>query len=390
MFRFVCSTLLLLTASTAFADEAIPLKHPVPNARQTFDQVSALIRDNYVDSKIGEEELWSYALAGLVEHLMKNGEMPINEILDKAQLEIMKTHTKGTISGIGLVFENVEKIAIVREVLPSDPASKTQMQPNDRILAVDGKDIANMNMLEIVMLIRGKAGTSVELLMQRGTEEWTETITRGQVKVESVQGTLHEGVGYIRLMHFNEDTAKRLDVVLADLKKRGAKGLVLDLRGSPGGLFDVALEVAERFLSSGETIVSLKKRDGQEEIHRAKRPDVFAGPIVVVTGKETASSAEILAAALKENRRATLVGEKTYGKGTVEKIFELDNGYALKLTVAHFFSPNGNNWQGKGIEPDFAIPHEEGQKAHYSSTLSFDLAKDAQLKAAFAVLKLGR
>jgi carboxyl-terminal processing protease len=390
MYRLCVCGLLLLTASTALAGEPVPLKHPVPNARQAFDQVSALIRDNYVDQEIDEEELWSYALAGLVEGLMKSGDKPINEILDKTRLELLQSHSKGQISGIGIVFENVEKMAIVREVLPGGPASNTRMRPNDRIIAVDGKDVADLDMGSIVMMIRGKSGTPVELLMQRGTEEWTETITRGQVQVESVQGTVHEGVGYLRLMHFNEDTPKRLDRVMADLRKSGAKSLIVDLRGSPGGLFDVSLEVAERFLTSGETIVSLKKRDGREEIHRAKRPDAFAGPIVVLIGKETASSAEILAAALKENGRATLVGEKTYGKGTVEKIFELDNGYALKLTVARFYSPKGNNWQGKGIEPDFAIKSEEEQKTHYSSQLSFDPAKDAQLKAALAVLKLGR
>ena len=388
MFRLFVSTLLLFAGSTALAGEPRRPLSKVPNARQTFEQVSALIRDNYVDPQVGEDELWTYALQGLVDHLMKSGEKPINEIMDKAQLELLHSHTKGSISGIGVAFERVESMAIVREVLPGGPASKTRMRPDDRILAVDGKDVGGLDMYELAMMIRGKSGTSVELLMQRGAEEWTETITRGVVQVESAQGTLHEGVGYIRLMHFNQDTATRLDRVIADLKKRGAKGWVLDLRGSPGGLFDVALEVAERFLTSGETIVSLKKRGGQEEVHRAKRPDALAGPMVVLIGKETASSAEILAAALKENKRATLVGEKTYGKGTVEKIFELDNGYALKLSVSRFYSPNGNNWQGKGIEPDFVIPADEKQKFAYSSNVTLDFTKDPQLKAGFAVLKL--
>jgi carboxyl-terminal processing protease len=384
MIRHFVACLLTFSASTAFAGET------VPNARQTFEEVSALIRQNYVDPKLGEEEIWSYALAGLVENLMKSGERPANELLSRQDLAMLQSNTKGAITGIGVVFENVEKMMIVREVLPGGPASKTRMGPNDRILAVDGKDVSSLDMHDIVMMIRGKEGTPVELLMQRGTEEWTETITRGRVEVESAQGSMHEGVGYIRLMHFSEDTPKRLDRVLADLKRRGARSLVIDLRASPGGLFDIALEVADRFLGTGETIVSLKKRDGSMETHRAKRPDAFAGPIAVLTGKKTASSAEILAAALKENGRATLVGEKTFGKGTVEKIFELDNGYALKLTIATFYSPDGKDWQGKGIEPDFTIPADEKVKIGYTTNIALDLASDPQLKAAFAVLKLGR
>src|SRR5688500_1037446 len=160
---------------------------PVPNARQTFDQVSALIRENYVDPKLDENALWSYALEGLVEHLLKTGEKPVNELLDPKELEMLHSHTKGSISGIGLVFETVENVPVVREVLPGGPASKTRMKANDRILQVDGKDVAGLGMADIVMMIRGKSGTTVELLMQRGSEEWTESITRGQVQVESVQ-----------------------------------------------------------------------------------------------------------------------------------------------------------------------------------------------------------
>jgi carboxyl-terminal processing protease len=364
----------------------------VPNARQTFEQVSALIRENYVDPQVGEDEIWTYATQGLVDHLMKTGDKPINQLLAPNELAMLQSSTKSSISGIGVVFGDVEHLVIVREVLAGSPASKTRMQAKDRILAVDGKEVAGLDMGAIAMMIRGKVGTSVELLMQRGTEEWTETITRGPVQVESVQGKLQDGIAYVRVMHFNEDTAQRLDRVLADMKKGGAKAMVLDLRGSPGGLFDVALEVADRFLPSGETIVTLKRRDGSEEIHRAKKPDAVAMPIAILIGKETASSAEILATALAENGRATLVGETTFGKGTVEKIFELDNGYALKLTIARFYSPKGNHWQGKGISPDFAIPMpKDGEHHHgYSSMVTLDFDADPQLKAAFSLLKMGR
>ncbi len=384
MIRSVVLTLTILTAAPAHAAEK-----PVPNARAIFDQVSALIRDNYVDEDVGEDQLWTYALDGLVDHLLKTGDEPINDLLDPDALAALQEGVKGTVTGVGVAIEAVEDLKVVREVLPGGPAAKTRIQPGDRILAIDGQDVAAFPLERVVPMIRGKDGTSVELLMQRGTEEWTETITRGQVQVESVQGVLHEGVAYIRIAGFSQDTPKRLDAVLAAMKKGNAKALVLDLRGSPGGLFDAALEVADRFLPSGETIVSLRRRDGRDELHRAKTASAIRMPIAVLVGHHTASSAEILAAALRENGHATLIGETTFGKGTVERIFELDNGYALRLTIARFYSPNGNNWQGKGIEPDFVIPSPEKEKWHAHSTpLQLDFSADPQLKAAFALLRL--
>jgi carboxyl-terminal processing protease len=192
----------------------------------------------------------------------------------------------------------------------------------------------------------------------------------------------------VRISAFTKRTAASLDVALASLAQAKPTGLVVDLRDCPGGLFDVALEVSDRFLKKGERILSMKKRDGKEEVHVASgKMSMAEVPVVVIFDHHTASSAEILAAALIDNRGARTVGEQTFGKGTVEKVMELDNGWALKLSVARFYSPKGKSWQGVGIAPDFAIPSsEDREKRPYTAQAAPKPELDPQLRAALSLL----
>lgn len=356
----------------------------IENAKAMFTEVDRLVKKEFVDKAASEDDArWSQAIHGMLKGLGPN-----NQLLTPEDLKVMKGSVKGSIKGIGVAFEKVQDLVIVREVLPNAPASGTRMQANDRILAVDGKFLAEASMMDIVQMIRGEEGTSVELLMQRGTEEWTETITRGSITYHSVQFFVRpDRVGYLRITSFTETVPKDLDAALAQAKKADVQSMVLDLRNCPGGLFNVSTDVADRFLSRGRTIVSVKRRDGTTETFRAKDNAAFTGKLVVLVNEKSASSAEILAAALSENGRATLVGEKTFGKGTVEKIFELSGGFGLKLTVSRFYSPDGNNWQDKGIEPAFVIPSDFAPKPAYTKEPAQDLEQDAQLKAALGVLK---
>ena len=382
MKRTIWTILLLLVPATAYAEK----KPKVPNARAMFSAVLAQVRTEYVDeAKTDSDALYTEAIRGLLSQL---GET--NQLLTPEDLAWMKGSVKGSISGIGVVFEKVGELVIVKEVLPGAPASNTQMKSRDRILAVDGDGTAEMSMKDIAQKIRGTAGTTVELLMQRGADEWTETITRGPVKVDFVLSHVRDdGVAYVRITSFTENVTKSLDAALARLPKRGP-GLLLDLRGCRGGLFNVSLEVADRFLPRGRRIVSVRGRDDKEVVHRASTAAAYQGRIVVLVDEETASSAEIVAAALAENDLATTVGEKTYGKGTIEKILELPDGYGLKLTVARFYSPKGNHWQGHGIVPSFVIPSDHRPDPTYTKTPEHDLDKDVQLKAALGVLSLQR
>jgi carboxyl-terminal processing protease len=197
-------------------------------------------------------------------------------------------------------------------------------------------------------------------------------------------------VGYLKIASFNETTVARLDLALASLSKAGAKRLVLDLRGNAGGLLPAALGAAERFLSPGERILVLRRRGGEEEVKKAAGDHPYRKlPVVVLVDKATASGAEIVAAVLAENRGAALVGERTVGKGTVEEIFPLAGGWALKLTVARFSTPKGRTWEGKGLAPDFTVPAPPSKEEAYFATAKISVEEDPQLRAALAVLKFG-
>lgn len=362
-----------------------PKRSTIPNAKAMFDEVDRLVKQEFVDPQASTDDgRWSQAIHGMLEGLGPN-----NVVLTPDDLKAMKSDVKGSIKGIGVVFEKMQGFALVHEVLPNSPASGTRMAANDRILAVDGKSIEKMPMIDIVDMIRGPEGSSVELLVQRGAEEWTETITRGSITYHSVQFHVRDDrVGYLRITSFTETVEKDLDEALAAAKKAGVRSMILDLRSCPGGLFNVSVDVAERFLPKGKTIVSIKRRDGSTEVFRAKRGAAYDGRLVVLVNEESASSAEILAAAIGENGRAPIVGEKTFGKGTVEKIFELSGGYGLKLTVSTFYSPEGHNWQGSGLEPHITVPSDFTPKPAYTKDPVQDLEKDPQLKAALGILKL--
>ena len=386
MKKILLTTLSLCLVTSAYAGpghHGEDKRPTIPNAKSMFTEVDRLVKKEFVDAKNAKDDArWSQAIHGMLKGLGPN-----NQLLTPQDLDVMKGSVKGSIKGIGVVFEKVQDLVVVREVLPNAPASGTRMQSNDRILAVDGKFLAKASMMDIVQMIRGPEGSSVELLVQRGTEEWTETITRGSITFHSVQWHLRgDRVGYLRITSFTETVPKDLDDALAQAKKAGVQSMILDLRNCPGGLFNVSTEVADRFLTKGRTIVSVKRRDGSSETFRAKNAATFTGKLVVLVNEESASSAEIVAAALGENGRATLVGEKTFGKGTIEKIFELSGGYGLKLTVARFYSPDGNNWQGVGLEPAFVIPSDFVPKPAYTKAPVQDLEKDQQLKAALGVL----
>lgn len=355
----------------------------IPGAKAMFDEVDRIVEKELVDpAAASDDSRWSQALHGMLKGLGKN-----NRLLTPDELKWTRGSVKGSIQGIGVVFEKVQDLVVVREVLPNAPAANTKIQPNDRILAVDGTPLAELDMMGIVEMIRGPDGASVELLMQRGTEEWTETITRGEITFHSVQFHVRDDrIGYLRITSFTENVPADLDAALAAAKKAGVQQMIFDLRGCPGGLLNVSTDVADRFLARGKLIVSVKRRDGSTDEFRAKSNAAYAGRLVLLVDEESASSAEIVAAALGENDRATIVGEKTFGKGTVEKIYELSGGYGLKLTVARFYSPQGNNWQDVGLEPHITVPSDFRPKPAYTKAPIQD-KRDTQLEAALGVLR---
>lgn len=361
---------------------------PIHGAKEAFLEAQQRIREDYVDEGVSDDELYTGAIAGMLDRLIQTKQVKVNALLDPDQLHDMHDGMRGTVIGVGVMIKQFEDVVYVKGTIDGSPAKTAGLQAGDRILAVDKKPLKGLMLAKIVDLIRGPEGTTIDLLVQRDQNEWTVPLTRKTIPVPAIFASmLNDKTGYLHVMNFNENIASEIDRYLSTTLK-GAKGLVIDVRGCPGGLFDASIAVAERFLPPGKRIVSTRGRDGKEQATTSKSKDPGdALPLVVLIDHDTASSAEIVAAALAENGRAKLVGEATLGKSTVERIIGLRSGWALKLSVARFYSPNGRNWQDAGITPDFAIAKPA---QHDDDAWPPTAENDPAMKAALSVLELER
>ncbi len=353
-----------------------------PSAKKTFAEVTALIRTHYVDGALTEDELWTAATEGVLARLIQREHYRVNKLLSPEELDRLLEGTRGHIVGIGVAIEEVAGTLVVRELIPGGPAAGSGLEPGDRILGVDGQRLRGMSLRDAVTLIRGEAGSAAELFVQRDTEEWTLSIPRGQVAVPSVASrSLETGIGYLRLSGFTKSTSEEVGKHLEALGDAGMERLVLDLRACPGGLLDSALDVAEFFLEPGKSIVSIRGVDGSDD-RTATRVDGWENvPMVVLIGPKTASGAEIVAGALQEHGRSLVVGQPSFGKGTVEAIHDLSNGWAVKLTSARFFSPNDTPRQDNGVRPDIEVAGNDVALARVEDlSASHDIALHAAIE----------
>lgn len=363
---------------------------PVANdAKAAFGQMLELIDSHYVDAQISEDELYTAAMRGVMDELIQlpgAEHKKINALLSPTELDRLLEGTKGSVVGVGVMIEQVGELLVVRGVIDGGPAAAAGLQAGDRILAVDGKRLNTMSLADAVGLIRGEAQSQVALYVQRDTEEWTVDVTRAAVKVPSVSSAMvDESIGYLRVNAFAEDTAADVAAQLGALGEQGMQALVFDLRECPGGLLEGAVDVAEQFLAPGQRIVSIRGRKGDDD-RDAKVADPFDElPVVVLVGPHTASGAEIVAGALQAHARGLVVGQPTFGKGTVEAVHDLDNGWALKLSQARFYSPNDTPRMNNPVQPDFPVAGDD-ERLPAAAELVAD--PDAQLRAALKVLRL--
>lgn len=359
----------------------------MPDAERAFAKAREIIAKDYVDPAIDEQALYTGAVEGMVARLGQLPNHPINELLSPRELAELLHGTGGTIVGIGVAIEQVADIVVVREVIAGGPAAKAGLQRGDRLLAIDGERVRGRPLVEIVDRIRGAAGTEVDLFVQRDTEEWHEKLVRATVAIQNVESKLlGAGRGYLRLRGFADTTPAELDAAIAALQAGGAQALVLDLRHCPGGVLEAALAITGAFLGDGEAIVTTSGRDGAGKTRTAVGDGRWrALPLVVLIGPETASGAEILADALAAHKRATLLGQPTLGKGTVESVHELGNGWALKLSTGRFVGASGEPLQGRGVRPQVPVPLAEDAKPAPLEAVSADT--DAALALALTWLE---
>ncbi|HHF98483.1 MAG TPA: S41 family peptidase [Candidatus Aerophobetes bacterium] len=317
-------------------------------------QVYQIIQNEYIE-KVNPSKLIEGAIKGMVETL---GD-PHSRWLTAEEWKEWSVEKKGKFGGLGMVVGIRDGFITVVDPLEDTPASRAGLKPGDKIIKINGESTEGMTLNQAVEKMRGEVGTQVRLTIKReGVPELLEyTITRELITLPNIKKRIFGDTGYIKIIGFtNENTSKELRETLSSLKASGVKTLILDLRDNPGGLLSQAVEVADEFLSSG-TIVSIRGRDPAESNIYSAHPggEGIEFPLVVLINEASASASEIVAGAIKDHKRGILVGTKTFGKGTVQNAIPLENGGALWLTTAKYYTPSGICIEGQGIKPDIEI-----------------------------------
>lgn len=307
-----------------------------------------LLKAEYV-YEMSELEMTEKALKGLLSELDMH-----SCYMDEKDFELLKTQTDGEFGGLGV--EIIMDGGFVRVVSPIDdtPAYKAGLKSGDVIMYINDECVYGMSSTEILSKLRGKPKTKVKLrIKRRDKNPFSVVVERDMIKVESVKSEVLNNVGYIRISTFDTKTGAELKKILENWRKKHLKGIVLDLRNNPGGLLDAAIAVSNMFLKGGK-IVSIRGRtDECTKYYSADNTDLSDGiPVVVLINDGSASASEIVAGALRDNRRAVVVGVRSFGKGSVQKVIPLSDKTAIKLTIAKYYMPNGDSIQGKGVEPD--------------------------------------
>ncbi|MBC2714870.1 MAG: S41 family peptidase [Desulfobacteraceae bacterium] len=320
-----------------------------------FSDVIAEIENNYVEP-VETKELIEKAIQGMVHSLD-----PHSSFLPPEAFDDLQSETKGEFGGIGIVITMRDGRLTVISPIEGTPAYKAGVQAQDIIIKVDGEPTKDMMLWEAVKKMRGEPGAPVEIgIYRKGESEILElTLVRAVIPLDSVRSlTLKSGYGYLWITNFRENTTDEVKKALKELEKENSplKGLILDLRDNPGGLLDQAVTVSDIFLETG-TIVSIKGREGKESEEFTAHQDIGHNdyPIVLLINGGSASASEIVAGALQDNHRALVLGTTSFGKGSVQTVRPLRDGYALKYTIARYYTPSGKSIQAEGIQPDLFV-----------------------------------
>ncbi len=322
-----------------------------------FAEALGIVEDNYVEPRETKKLIYG-AIKGMVSSLDNHSSFMAPEEFKELQIE-----TKGSFSGIGIEITLKDNILIVVSPIEGTPAYRAGLQAGDRIIKIDGQSTKNMSLIDAVRKIRGPKGSTVTLTIMRQNVEKPKifSLVREIIPIRSIKVRhFDDGIGYIRITNFQDKTDHDLKQAVKDLnaKFKPLRGLILDLRNDPGGLLDQAVKVADEFLTSGLIVYTEGRNKTQN--HRFYAQDhgtelEKTTPVVVLINEGSASASEIVAGAMQDRKRATLVGTKSFGKGSVQTIVPLEDGSALRLTTAYYYTPSGRVINEKGIQPDLVV-----------------------------------
>jgi carboxyl-terminal processing protease len=350
-----------------------------------FWQTWNAIEENYIDrGKIKPQELYYGAIKGMVASLGDS----YTYFLTPEEFQESKDELHGTFEGIGAELGLKQGQIVIVSPLKDSPAEKAGLLASDIILKVDGKKTDNWTLHEAVNKIRGPHGKKVTLTVFRQSiqDEKTISVVRDKISIKFVELTYENDVAIVELSRFGDDTVelwnKSVDEIASKWKQGKVKGMVLDLRGNPGGFLDGAVYISSEFLHEGDVVVKQEYSDKKQDIYRADREGKLVGiPLTILINGGSASASEIVAGALRDNKKATLVGEKSFGKGTVQQVFDLSNNAGVHITISRWILPKGDWIHENGIKPNIEVKNEDDLE----NTLTRD--KDKQLDKAIEVLK---
>lgn len=355
------------------SEEAIGFLSNIRQLKELSD-IMDVINQNYVgDKDVDRKSLMQGALKGMIDSL---GD-PYSNYFTKEQLETFQEDIKGKYVGVGMVVQKrVNEPLVVVSPIEDGPGYKAGMKPKDKIIAIDGESTYTLTSEEAVNKLKGKENTKVKVTVVReGVKEPKEVeITRAVVELKYVKSKMvdeKEKIGYLRLTQFGEDVYPDVVKALEELQKNGMRALVFDLRSNPGGALDQAIKISSMFLQEGK-VVSVKSKDGEEQISNREGKYYGDFPLVILINGGSASASEIVAGAVKDNKRGILVGEKTFGKGSVQTLVTLPDGDGIKLTIAKYYTPSGVCIHGIGIEPDVKVEEKDGYMLFDSMVTNID------------------
>lgn len=348
--------------------------------KELIDEVWQVVDRQYVDGTFNQKDWRSIRKQYLqknyqskeevykgVRAMLKNLNDPYTRFMDPKEFRDLQVETSGQLIGVGIQLSQNEKTKKLEVIAPIEDtsAAKAGIISKDIIIKIDGKSTAGMDVNKAVQLIRGKEGTSVKLTIQRDSRQTLEfNLLRQQIEIHPVEAKYRpkelDGIGYIRLKQFSSNAATEMGTAIQKLESQGAKGYVLDLRSNPGGLLYGAIDIARMWMDEGK-IVSTVNRQGTGDIQSANNTAITKKPLVILVDGGSASASEILSGALQDNKRAQLVGAKTFGKGLVQSVRPLSEGAGIAVTIAKYFTPNGKDINHAGIKPDIEVKLSKAQ-----------------------------
>ena len=404
-FLYVIAPFFLIASSI----EALPRSASsliMNSPKEVIDQVWQIIYRDYLDSSGNYDEInWLNLRKELLSKRYSNSddsyeairtmlaklEDPYTRFLDPKQFKEMKIDTSGQLTGVGiqLSLDKLNNQVVVISPIEGTPAFRAGVKSKDVIISIDNISTSGMSIEDVVRLIRGKKGTSVDLGLRRNNQIIKLNIVRDRIEIHVVDSQINNTntgvkVGYIRLKQFNANAASEMRKAIRNLEKKNALGYVLDLRSNPGGLLESSIDIARQWLNEG-TIVSTQTKNGIKDIRRANGRALTQRPVVVLVNEGSASASEILSGAIQDNKRGILVGEKTFGKGLVQSVRSLSDGSGLTVTIAKYLTPNGRDIHENGIVPD-VLTNVSDEEIVNLSIADIGTYKDKQYKIAEATL----